>query len=326
MAKGKRKNAWINSPQADAVAAYYVDGHSVADTAEHFGVSRCQVNNLAKARRLTNGRQWREGSQESNNQRSKEAEQRIVQRVESLGFAYVGGYSDKKGYVTIKCKTCGAEYKRTVDHIRRGKNKVICIECQKKQTQERQAKTKAVARQNAEVRELERKWLRILYPPKDYGEELHQRFLNRTGVCEICGKEYSVRDYTTSAKLKYAVDNGVCSAECKKEKQRRLKRKHRTPSNHRHRAHIFGVAYESGITLKKLVARDGLTCAICGKKCDWGDHSWSEYSGPMYPSIDHIVPMSKGGGHTWSNVQVAHLICNSYKSDSTEEGFEYDAG
>jgi hypothetical protein len=25
--------------------------------------------------------------------------------------------------------------------------------------------------------------------------------------------------------------------------------------------------------------------------------------------------MSKGGGHIWSNVQVAHIICNSIKSD-----------
>jgi 5-methylcytosine-specific restriction endonuclease McrA len=54
--------------------------------------------------------------------------------------------------------------------------------------------------------------------------------------------------------------------------------------------------------------------------CDWNDHSWSEYSGPLYPSIDHIVPMSKGGDHVWNNVQVAHIICNSYKGN-TEEAF-----
>lgn len=72
------------------------------------------------------------------------------------------------------------------------------------------------------------------------------------------------------------------------------------------------------ITLKKLVERDGLKCAICGKVCDWNDHSWSKYSGPMYPSIDHIVPMAKGGPHTWENVQVAHIICNSEKGASVQ--------
>lgn len=57
---------------------------------------------------------------------------------------------------------------------------------------------------------------------------------------------------------------------------------------------------------------------ICGQMCDWNDHSWSKYSGPLYPSIDHIVPMSKGGGHVWENVQVAHIICNSEKGDRLE--------
>ena len=38
--------------------------------------------------------------------------------------------------------------------------------------------------------------------------------------------------------------------------------------------------------------------------------------GPMYPSIDHIYPVSKGGMHAWNNVQLAHRKCNTYKSDS----------
>lgn len=38
----------------------------------------------------------------------------------------------------------------------------------------------------------------------------------------------------------------------------------------------------------------------------------------MYPTIDHIVAMANGGGHTWDNVQLAHAICNSYKRDLSE--------
>lgn len=85
--------------------------------------------------------------------------------------------------------------------------------------------------------------------------------------------------------------------------------------NHHERAIKYGCVYDSSVTLKKLIKRDGLRCAICGEMCDLDDRSWSKYSGPMRPSIDHIIPMAKGGGHIWSNVQVAHLICNTIKSD-----------
>ena len=65
---------------------------------------------------------------------------------------------------------------------------------------------------------------------------------------------------------------------------------------------------------------------MCGKMCDPNDHSWTEHHGPMSPTIDHIIPMSKGGGHTWDNVQIAHAICNSRKRDVIEEVSTYDAG
>ena len=38
-------------------------------------------------------------------------------------------------------------------------------------------------------------------------------------------------------------------------------------------------------------------------------------AGNDYPTIDHIKPISKGGTHTWDNVQLAHFHCNSIKSD-----------
>ena len=146
---------------------------------------------------------------------------------------------------------------------------------------------------------------------------IHEAFLNRSGICEICGKPYTVREYVEACGLKKAQDNGVCSDECRKIKTKKtIKALHKgRRDSHRHRAKNHGCAYDNSITLARLIKRDGLRCAICGELCDPNDHSWSKYSGPMYPSIDHIIPMSRGGGHTWDNVQVAHIICNSYKSD-----------
>lgn len=45
------------------------------------------------------------------------------------------------------------------------------------------------------------------------------------------------------------------------------------------------------------------------------DKRWGDY-GPDYPTIDHIVPLSKGGPHLWSNVQVACAECNIAKGAS----------
>ena len=114
---------------------------------------------------------------------------------------------------------------------------------------------------------------------------------------------------------------GYCSYECNRKalnRSRKFAPSGRT-GNYYKRARKYGCEYIPGITLKKLIKRDGLRCAICGGMCDLNDHSWSEYSGPLYPSVDHIIPMAKGGGHTWNNVQIAHLICNSYKGDNVQD-------
>ena len=55
--------------------------------------------------------------------------------------------------------------------------------------------------------------------------------------------------------------------------------------------------------------RDEWTCKICGDPIDQG----LEYPDPGYPSIDHIVPLVRGGVHTYENVQASHLRCNLKK-------------
>ena len=74
--------------------------------------------------------------------------------------------------------------------------------------------------------------------------------------------------------------------------------------------------FDPDITLEKLYNRDGGTCALCGGLCDYNDYAFRGsvfIAGNEYPSIDHIRPLSKGGSHTWDNVQLAHRQCNSIK-------------
>lgn len=53
------------------------------------------------------------------------------------------------------------------------------------------------------------------------------------------------------------------------------------------------------------------TCYICGTDIDPGLTS----PDPMSASLDHVIPLSRGGQHVWSNVKPAHCLCNELKSD-----------
>lgn len=85
-------------------------------------------------------------------------------------------------------------------------------------------------------------------------------------------------------------------------------------SHYRERAIAYGADYDPDITLERIIERDKGICGICGKPVDMADIRGNTI-GRYYPTIDHIKPMSKGGGHVWGNVRLAHMICNSRKGD-----------
>lgn len=62
-------------------------------------------------------------------------------------------------------------------------------------------------------------------------------------------------------------------------------------------------------TLGEIAERDGFCCALCGDLVPM-DVKVPEASAP---TIDHIVPVSRGGDDTKANVQLAHFLCNSIK-------------
>jgi hypothetical protein len=295
--------------------AFYVAGHSVRETAEKFGVTTVQINNVVKSRGLTNGRSWRQGSKEYDKKLKKEAEERLEAILERKGFVYCGGYTDRSGKVEIACKTCGSKFINCVDTVRRGV--VVCHVCVHERALARETERKAESAKRQE--ELEAKWAEQKRQTQIRKQRERDAKLDKVYVCKICGKEYTPRQYMESEGLTLFSNVGYCSHACKRKSMNRAQkmspsRKGRRDS-HRHRAKKYGVAYDSSITLEKLVARDGLQCAICGGMCDWNDHTWSSCSGPLHPSIDHVIPMAKGGPHIWENVQVAHVMCNSEKGD-----------
>jgi 5-methylcytosine-specific restriction endonuclease McrA len=62
------------------------------------------------------------------------------------------------------------------------------------------------------------------------------------------------------------------------------------------------VPYRRSVPMTRagVLRRDGRRCAYCGKRAD---------------TIDHVVPRSRGGAHTWDNCVAACRLCNSRKAD-----------
>lgn len=114
-------------------------------------------------------------------------------------------------------------------------------------------------------------------------------------TCCECGKTFTAHHLTA----KY------CSNTCKQKKYRK-------------RIRYKGITIDKNITLRRLARRDHDLCQICGLFVDWNDYTETDKTivcGDMYPSIDHITPISLGGVHSWDNIQLAHRSCNYRKSN-----------
>jgi 5-methylcytosine-specific restriction endonuclease McrA len=105
--------------------------------------------------------------------------------------------------------------------------------------------------------------------------------------CKNCG-----RAFETTHRRKF------CNVVCKMAKHRaRYERHVHTTKRHRRRMQMQGTALPcEDITVAGLHARDRGVCHL----------------------IDHLIPLSKGGSHQWSNVALAHFGCNCRKCDADE--------
>lgn len=65
---------------------------------------------------------------------------------------------------------------------------------------------------------------------------------------------------------------------------------------------------------KKIIFASQTVCGICGRPVDFS----KKFPDPWSASIDHIVPIQKGGDVTaLENLQLAHLQCNRIKATRT---------
>lgn len=111
--------------------------------------------------------------------------------------------------------------------------------------------------------------------------------------CCTCGAVYQ----TIRSQGRYQCEQ--CRAAARRQQRRRAKRRRRA---------LLRSARSATYRDQDIFERDGWVCQLCGRRL--GSRPVPDNQAP---TIDHIVPLSRGGADESSNVQAAHFLCNSRK-------------
>ena len=140
----------------------------------------------------------------------------------------------------------------------------------------------------------------------------------KIATCKHCGKEWLF--WPSHEKWGRRCSPKYCSQKC-------FNRHNNTTKDVsvRLRRHGRGDEYRESITLDEVIERDGGICYLCGcetsKDDCWYDVNGYHVCGDTYPTRDHVIPIARGGTHTWDNVRLACRRCNSQKNDRTLEEY-----
>lgn len=115
-----------------------------------------------------------------------------------------------------------------------------------------------------------------------------------SGTCPICGDQFTTYTVTPESDRHLPV---YCGRGCQRAHLKYLRRAIERQGERVNRTRVY--------------ERDGWDCQICGLPID----REAKAPHPMSPSLDHIIPLARGGTHTEANCQAAHLICNVRKGD-----------
>ena len=211
----------------------------------------------------------------------------IAEKTRGL-YEYISGYTKKESPVKVRCTICGGELELTYHHLTT-KTSLSCPLCR-----ERERAIKAAEQsQRREEAKAERAYRRAKK------EELEsQRRAAMIHTCLVCGRETSRPKY--------------CCQECANKAYNKAKETRR-------REKIESAMVDNDITVEGLFRRDAGKCWLCGERCNFEDYTVKAGNfivGNWYPSIDHVIPLARGGEHSWGNVRLAHHRCNSIKRDN----------
>lgn len=145
---------------------------------------------------------------------------------------------------------------------------------------------------------------------------------NFISVCKHCNKEFGIETKLNNLGI-VAQINKYCSIECNEElkkiiRKRNIKLKYKYNNKYKRIkedkqfAKKYGNKYEP-INRTIVYRKHNYICTSCGVKCVHPNKD--NYNQSNAATLDHIIPKSKGGSHTYDNVTLLCRSCNIIKSD-----------
>jgi hypothetical protein len=207
---------------------------------------------------------------------------------------------DKDGLLHLECGHCGKRFET------KHKRKYCCRSCQESAGRFRENKICAVCSKEFTAKTKGAKTCSPVCSQRMRSIRDRRRF-----TCTNCDKQF----YRKSGNSAGLFCSRICFFSWKKKsngKPVRYPLPITNGSTHRRRAKRFGVAHES-VKASSIFERDQWVCKLCGCEVD----RYAIAPQPNAPTIDHIIPISRGGPHVPSNLQCAHWRCNLRKGSKT---------
>lgn len=145
-------------------------------------------------------------------------------------------------------------------------------------------------------------------------------------ICRHCNAEFGIETKLKNLGNVHQLNN-YCSIECNKQSKKITIKRHQKINKHKYKrirddkqwARIYGNKYEP-ISRTIVYRKHNYICTSCGVKCLHPNKD--NYNQSNAATLDHIIPKSKGGSHTYDNVTLLCRSCNTIKSDKIVTQFK----
>jgi 5-methylcytosine-specific restriction endonuclease McrA len=134
-----------------------------------------------------------------------------------------------------------------------------------------------------------------------------------TAVCAVCGEDF----HPIRLGNRRSGITTVCGQSCEQARRtgefrpelKTMTAAEKDRAKVRRRRALIRENFVESVNRMVVFERDGWICHWCGKPVD------PALSGraSMGPTIDHLVPLTEGGEHSYANVALAHHCCNSQR-------------